>query len=88
MASYSIRFKPSVERDLRNLPKGIVSRVMSRIESLRENPFPPGFAKLASTEKMYRVRIGPYRIVYEVDSDAGIATVHYVRHRREVYRGI
>jgi mRNA interferase RelE/StbE len=88
MGSYSVRFKPSVQRDLRNLPKGIVSRVVSRIESLRENPFPPGFAKLASTEKMYRLRIGAYRIVYEVDSKAGTVIVHYVRHRREVYRRI
>jgi mRNA interferase RelE/StbE len=61
---------------------------MLRIESLTENPFPPGFAKLASSEKMYRVRIGAYRVVYEVDTSAGIVTVHYVRHRREVYRGI
>jgi mRNA interferase RelE/StbE len=88
MGSYSIRLKPSVQKDLRNLPKGMVSRVMLRIESLTENPFPPGFAKLASTEKMYRVRTGDYRVVYEVDSSAGIVTVHYVRHRREVYRGI
>ncbi len=88
MGSFNVRFKPSVQKDLRNLPKGIVSRVMSRIESLTENPFPPGFAKLASSEKMYRVRIGAYRVVYEVDTSAGIVTVHYVRHRREVYRGI
>jgi len=88
MGSCSVRFKPSVQKDLRNLPKDVVSRVMLRIESPRESPFPPGSAKLASTEKMYRVRVGAYRIVYEVDTRQGIVTVHYVRHRREVYRGI
>ncbi|MGC9997396.1 MAG: type II toxin-antitoxin system RelE/ParE family toxin [Terriglobia bacterium] len=88
MGSYSVRFKPSVEKDLRNLPHGIASRVMLRIESLGQNPFPHGCARLASSEKMYRVRIGDYRLVYEVDSNAGIVTVHYVRHRREVYRGV
>jgi mRNA interferase RelE/StbE len=88
MGSYSVRFKPSVQKDLRKLPKGIASRVVLRIESLAENPFPPGFAKLASTEKTYRLRIGAYRIVYEVDSSARIVTVHYVRHRREVYRRV
>ena len=88
MGSYSVRFKPSVEKDLRNLPQGIASRVMLRIESLRDNPFPHGCAKLASSEKMYRVRIGNYRIVYEADSTARIVTIHYVRHRREVYRGL
>ena len=38
MASYSVRFQPSVEKDLRNLPQGIASRVMLRIDSLRDNP--------------------------------------------------
>jgi mRNA interferase RelE/StbE len=88
MGSYSVRFKPSVQKDLGNLPKDVARRAMLRIESLAENPYPPGFAKLASTEKMYRLRIGMYRVVYEVDSNEGIVTVHYVRHRREVYRGI
>ena len=88
MASYSVRFKPSVEKDLRDLPRGIASRAILRIESLRDNPFPNGCAKLASSEKMYRVRFGDYRIVYEVDSKAGMVTVHYVRHRGEVYRGV
>jgi mRNA interferase RelE/StbE len=88
MACYSVRFKPSVQKDLRSLPKAMASRVMARVESLAENPFAPEFAKLASTEKVYRVRIGAYRVVYEVDSSAGIVTIHYVRHRREVYRGI
>jgi len=88
MGSYSVRFKPSVEKDLRDLPQGIASRVLLRIGALRDNPFPHGCAKLASSEKMYRVRIAAYRIVYEVDPNAGIVTIHYVRHRREVYRGI
>ena len=88
MASYSVRFKPSVEKDLRDLPKGTVSRVMLRIDSLAANPFPPGSAKIVSTRRMYRVRVGDYLIVYEVDSSAEIVTVHYVRHRREVYRRI
>ena len=88
MGSYSVRFKPSVQKDLLYLPKDIASRVMLRIESLSENPYPPGSAKLASSEKMYRTRVGAYRIVYEVDSNAGVVTVHYVRHRREAYRRI
>ena len=88
MGSYSVRLKPSVEKDLRTLPHAIASRVMLRVESLKQNLFPHGSAKLASSEKMYRVRIGDYRLVYEVDSNAGIVTVHYVRHRREVYRGV
>jgi mRNA interferase RelE/StbE len=88
MAAYSISLKPSVAKDLQGLPTAITSRVMQRIESLAGNPFPPGAVKLVSTERLYRVRVGDYRIIYEVDTEASLITVHYVRHRREVYRGI
>jgi len=42
--------------------------------------------KLKGTEGLYRVRVGDYRIIYEVDASAKIILIHYVRHRREVYR--
>lgn len=88
MGSYSITFKPSVEKDLHRLPKATISRVMQRIDALALNPYPPGSVKLASTERLHRVRVGDYGIVYEVDSDANVITVHYVRHRRDVYRRV
>jgi len=86
MGSYKIVFKPSVEKDLQNLPRATVARTMERIETLAANPFPPASAKLCSSERLYRIRVGDYRIVYEVDPKAALITVHYVRHRREVYR--
>jgi mRNA interferase RelE/StbE len=86
MASYSIDFKPSVERDLRPLPRSVVVRVMKYIEALRHDPVPRQSAKLAGAEQLYRMRVGDYRIVYGVDKGLKRVTVHYVRHRREVYR--
>jgi mRNA interferase RelE/StbE len=88
MASFKVTFKPSVEKDLRKLPKAVVSRLIERAESLAENPFPSASEKLTSTERLYRLRVGDYRIVYEVNSEAGRITIYYIRHRREVYRGI
>ena len=88
MDSYSINFKPSVEKDLRPLSKTLVSRVMKRIERLRTDPFPRQAIKLSGTERLYRIRVGDYRIVYEVDTQAREVTIHYVRHRREVYRAL
>jgi len=88
MDSYSINFKPSVEKDLRPLSKTLVSRVMKRIERLRTEPFPRQAIKLSGTERLYRIRVGDYRIVYEVDTQAREVTIHYVRHRREVYRAL
>jgi len=88
MGSYSINFKPSVEKDLRPLSKKLVSRVMKRIERLKTDPFPRQAIKLLGTERLYRIRVGDYRIVYEVDTQAKEITIHYVRHRREVYRAL
>lgn len=86
MASYRIVFKPSVEKDLRALPKSVVARILERIESLKDDPLPRQSIKLAGAEQLYRIRIGDYRIVYGVDNKARQITVHYARHRREVYR--
>ena len=86
MTSYNISFKPSVEKDLRPLSKSVVARVMERIERLKTEPFPRQAIKLSGAERLYRIRVGDYRIVYEVDSRARQVVIHYVRHRREAYR--
>ena len=86
MDSYDIHFKPSIVKDLRPLSEALVSRVMARIEGLKSDPFPRQAIKLSGTGRLYRIRVGDYRIVYEVDTPAKQVTIHYVRHRREVYR--
>ncbi len=87
MASYSIVFKPSTEKDLRSLPKSVIARVLRKIEALGKNPFPSNSVKLAGTERLYRIRVGDYRVVYGVDKEAQQLIIHYIRHRKEVYRG-
>ena len=77
---------PSVEKDLRSLPKPAIERVVNRMELLADDPFPRQALKLQGGEQLYRLRVGDYRIVYAVDQDAKEVIVHYVRHRREVYR--
>jgi mRNA interferase RelE/StbE len=86
VASYSLGFKPSVEKDLQSIPRAMVSRLLGRIDRLLDNPTPPQSTKLQGAERLYRLRVGDYRIVYEVDREAEQITVHYVRHRRDVYR--
>jgi len=86
MPSYNVSFKPSVVKDLRHLPKPVVARVIESIESLKTDPFPRQAIKLSGAERLYRIRMGEYRIVYEIDIRAKQLIVHYVRHRREVYR--
>ena len=88
MASYSVIFKPSLQKDFRRLTPQFLPRVLERIEGLQTEPFPPQTIKLSGAERLYRVRVGDYRIVYEVDTVIRQVTIQYVRHRREVYRNL
>jgi mRNA interferase RelE/StbE len=85
MARYELRFKNSVAKDLRALPKSDVAKVLERIDALRDDPRPPGSEKLSAQER-YRVRQGSYRILYEIEDQQVVVTVVKVGHRREVYR--
>lgn len=86
MARYELRFKASVAKDLRGLPKADVQRILRRIESLRDDPRGPGCEKLAGTSEHYRVRQGRYRIVYGIDDTVLIVELVRVAHRSGVYR--
>lgn len=88
MASYNVHLKPSAEKDLRKLPKPMISRVIEEIEKLRSNPFPHQATKLEAVERLYRVRVGDYRIIYEVETEPKQITILYIRHRREAYRSL
>jgi mRNA interferase RelE/StbE len=88
MALYDVILKPSVEKDLRALSATVQARVLARLEHLREEPMPRQAVKLADGEAWYRVRVGDYRIIYGVDTRARQITVHYIRHRRDVYRNL
>ena len=83
--SYSVRVKRSAERELRDIPKPDLSRVVARIRGLAEDPRPSGSEKLSGHDR-YRLRQGDYRVVYLVDDEARSVEVMKIGHRREVYR--
>jgi mRNA interferase RelE/StbE len=85
MGSFEVVFKQSVAKDLRQVPKKDVARILKRIEALKTEPRPPGVEKLSGQEK-YRIRQGVYRILYEIRNDELIVVVVKIGHRREVYR--
>jgi len=86
MASYEVVLRPSVHKDLRRLPQNSVVRIVERIEGLAEDPLPGGAIQLSDTDRLYRLRVGDYRIVYEVNVQEQQVIVLYVRHRRDAYR--
>jgi mRNA interferase RelE/StbE len=85
MARYELRFRSGVAKDLRGIPRADVARIIARIESLREEPRPPGCERLSAQER-YRVRQGSYRILYSINDPERFVDVVKVGHRREVYR--
>jgi len=86
VASYRLEIKRSGAREIETLPTKKERRlVVDRITGLADETRPPGSEKLADDER-YRVRQGPYRIVYEIDDAARVASIIKVGHRRDVYR--
>ena len=83
---YEILIERAAERDLRALPHTIFNRIVSRINALAENPRPPGCHKLTGSRNDWRIRIGDYRVIYDIDDARRRVRIFRVRHRREVYR--
>ena len=85
MARYSLYFKKSVSKDLRAISKQDVRRILKRIDMLADDPRPAGSEKL-STQELYRIRQGRYRILYEIQDAVLIVVVVKVGKRSDVYR--
>jgi mRNA interferase RelE/StbE len=85
MAVYKIFFKKSVEKDFKIIPKNDLGKIIERIETLAENPRPPGCEKLTGQQK-YRLRQGRYRILYSIQDDELTVWVVKVGHRKDIYR--
>ena len=86
MADYAITFARSARRELEALNHALSARILERIESLAQQPRPPGARKLHGEQQLWRIRVGDYRVVYSVDDRQRVVDVVRVRHRREVYR--
>ncbi len=85
--TYKIVYVSTAEKELNKLTENDYIKLQKAINSLSENPFPPGHIKLAGTkEKLYRIRKGNYRVIYSVQKNIITITVLKVGHRKDVYR--
>ena len=82
---YEIQILRRAQRSLARLPEREYERVRDAIRILADEPRPPGCRKLTGRDG-WRIRIGQYRVIYEIDDAARIVTVLDIGHRREVYR--
>ena len=85
MAKYKIAIKKSAAKELEDIPKKDLQKIIKRIQALAQNPRPQGAQKL-SGQQHFRVRQGDYRIVYSVNDKDLIVDIVKIGHRREIYR--
>jgi len=83
---YAVYISNTAERQLAGLPGDVRRRVDARIVALADNPRPPGATKLAGQAQQYRIRVGDYRIIYEIHDNTLVVIVLRVDHRSKVYR--
>jgi len=83
---YSIQLSRKAQKQLSALPKAIQERLQVKIGALATEPRPPGTVALQGIKGLLRLRVGDYRIIYQVDDDILIVLVVEVGHRREVYK--
>ncbi len=86
--AYRIEFKPSAAKEFSQLPKNIQKRIAAKVNTLADNPRPRGVEKLEGRENRYRIRVGDYRVIYEIHNEVLLVLVVRIGHRREVYRGL
>ena len=83
---YAVLLEAAAERSLRRLDAVVFRRVVSELRVLADNPRPADCRKLTGSDRDWRVRVGDYRIVYEINDRARKLRVMRIRHRREAYR--
>ena len=84
--AYHLEFAPKARRQFQKLSREVQARLSPRIEALAENPRPVGVKKMAGEGNLYRIRVGDYRIIYEIRDRILVILIVGIGHRREVYR--
>ena len=85
--TYTVEVTPAAGRQIRKLERETQRRVLACLEGLGEEPRSKDSVKLQAAEDLYRVRVGDYRIIYEISDRQLLVLVLKVGHRREIYRG-
>lgn len=86
MSSYRVEFTSAAAKELRKLDTGIRHRLLTGIAGLEGDPRPSGCKKLVGEDNAWRIRIGDYRVLYDIQDEVLVVTVVRVAHRRHVYQ--
>ena len=83
---YDLFLEARAERDLKRLDASLRTRILGAVRALAVNPRPPGARKLRGSTNDWRIRVGDYRVIYEIVDWARQVRVMIIRHRGEAYR--
>jgi mRNA interferase RelE/StbE len=84
--SYQVLIERRALKELSKLSPSITGRISASIDGLRSQPRPHNAKKLAGSRDQWRVRVGDYRVLYEINDHAREVRVYAIGHRREIYR--
>ena len=82
---YQLRYDRRIDKDLRSVPPVVLPMLLKKIEQLAAAPRRMGVEKLEFISG-YRLRVGDYRVLFDIDDTRKIVTVYRIKHRREAYR--
>jgi len=83
--SYRVELTTAAARQIKKLPRPARDRILDAVANLAGDPRPRGAKKLAGEETAWRIRVGDYRVIYDVFDSELVVTVVRAGHRREVY---
>ena len=85
MSRYTVEFTSAAAKEIRKLDGVTRSRVVRAVAALADEPRPPGVKKLSGSDDAWRIRVGDYRVIYEIDDGSVTVVVFRAAHRRAVY---
>lgn len=85
---YELYVERHAEKDLNKLSPSLFSQITAKIKELAVNRHPKGSRKISGSRKDWRLRVGDYRVLYEIDSRAKTVTIMRIKHRKEIYRDL
>ena len=84
--TYQVLVDNRAQKEIAKLERDGQRRIVTKIESLARNPRPNGVDKLEGDDELYRVRVGDFRIIYQIRDRELIVLIVRVGHRREIYK--
>ncbi len=86
--SYRIQVKRSAAKALQKIPKADPKRIADKIDTLAQNSPNPDTTKMKGNNPFHKMRVGDYRIIYEIQEEVLIILIVKIGHRKDVYKGL